>query len=70
MVVVTEIKNRFLSAMRYIIADENKFGIKRRFEFANAIGWKPAALARCERTEDHYVKKDYSVHRLIEYVEL
>lgn len=54
-----EIKQRFLSAMRYVIADLNRFGIAKRYEFANAIGWRPAALARCERTDDHYVPTKY-----------
>lgn len=50
-----EIKERFFTAMRYIIAREEDFGIRTRTAFAEAIDWPQPNMFRAEKVPERSI---------------
>lgn len=53
------IKQRFLKAVRFIIADYDKYGIKNQSEFVAAIDWRDSNYSRAVNHEDYCIPARY-----------
>lgn len=56
-----EVKNRFFKAVRYIIADKERFGIKNITDVANRIGWPTQSMSRAQMQNNYAVPDKYKV---------
>lgn len=59
-----QIRDRFLKAKRFIIADVDRFGISNSTEFAKAIDWRISNLSRAENSPTFCIPQRY-LNRII-----
>lgn len=54
-----QIRERWLKAMRFIIADTERFGVRDQSHFADKLGWLPNNLSRTKNHENNAIPQRY-----------
>lgn len=61
------IKKRFFKAVRFIIADFEKFEIKNISEFATKIGWTTQSMSRANNNDNFSIPDQYKYKLIIQF---
>lgn len=59
------IKKRFFKAVRFVIADRDKFDIKNITEFAAKIGWVTQSMSRAQNNDNFTIPDQYKYKLII-----
>jgi len=54
-----EVKTRYFRAMRFIIADEDRYHLRSKLDFSNAIGWPQPNMYRAEKFPERGIPLRY-----------